>query len=136
MEQLGMLPDLEAISKPVSSMTFLKESMSKIGSLDLYSDSLRIMDRPSLYRLLLSRIPLERIVTGKRVCDIEQNQDEVLVRCSDTTFYKADILVGADGAYSSVRRCLYRDLRLKNMLPKADMAPLAFDHHCLVGRIV
>src|SRR5690554_1032377 len=40
-EQLGMLPELEAISKPISSMTFLKESMSKIGSLDLYSDSQR-----------------------------------------------------------------------------------------------
>ncbi|KAF9359811.1 hypothetical protein BGX26_011369 [Mortierella sp. AD094] len=97
-EQLGMLSELEAISKPISSMTFLKESMSKIGSLDLYSDSVRygyhsrIMDRPSLYRLLLSRIPPERIITGKRVCDIEQNQDGVLVRCSDTSFFQADIL--------------------------------------------
>ncbi|KAI1315993.1 hypothetical protein EDD11_010575 [Mortierella claussenii] len=132
-EQLGMLTELEAISKPISSLTFLKESMSKIGSLDLYSDSVRIMDRPSLYRLLLSRIPQEKIITGKRVCDIEQNQEGVLVRCADTSFYMADILVGADGAYSCVRRCLYRDLRTQNLLPKADMAPLAFDHHCLVG---
>ncbi|KAF9401255.1 hypothetical protein BGX21_002222 [Mortierella sp. AD011] len=100
-EQLGMLSELEAISKPISSMTFLKESMSKIGSLDLYSDSVRIMDRPSLYRLLLSRIPPERIITGKRVCDIEQSYNGVLVRCSDTSSFQADILVGADGAYSS-----------------------------------
>ncbi|KAG0075712.1 hypothetical protein BGZ90_009576 [Linnemannia elongata] len=91
------------------------------------------MDRPSLYKLLLSRIPEERIITGKRVCDIEQNDQGVLVRCSDTSSYEADILVGADGAYSCVRRCLYRDLRNQNLLPKSDMAPLAFDHHCLVG---
>ncbi|KAI8604749.1 hypothetical protein EDD21DRAFT_365455 [Dissophora ornata] len=139
LEQLGILPELEAISKPISSMTFLKENMNKIGSLDLYSDSLRygyhsrIMDRPSLYRLLLSRVPPERIITGKRVCEIEQNDDGVLVRCSDTSYYTADILVGADGAYSCVRRCLYRDLRISKLLPKSDMAPLAFDHHCLVG---
>ncbi|KAF9942808.1 hypothetical protein BGZ67_010440 [Mortierella alpina] len=132
-EQLGMLTELEAISKPIGSMTFLKESMNKIGSLDLFSDSVRIMDRPSLYKLLLSRIPSERIITGKRVCDLEQNRDGVLVRCTDTSVYMADILVGADGAYSSVRRCLYRDLRASNLLPKSDMAPLAFDHHCLVG---
>ncbi|KAF9193177.1 hypothetical protein BGZ50_007717 [Haplosporangium sp. Z 11] len=139
-EQLGMLPELEAISKPINSMTFLKESMSKIGSLDLYSDSLsrygyhnRIMDRPSLYKLLLSRIPLEKIITGKRVCDLEQTHDGVMVRCTDGSIFPADILVGADGAYSSVRRCLYRDLRTKNLLPKSDMVPLAFDHHCLVG---
>ncbi|KAG0211184.1 hypothetical protein BGX28_008364 [Mortierella sp. GBA30] len=132
-EQLGMLPELEAISKPISSMTFLKESMNKIGSLDLYSDSVRIMDRPSLYKLLLSRIPSEKIITGKRVCDLEQNQNGALVRCTDTSVYTADILVGADGAYSSIRRCLYRELRINNLLPKSDMAPLAFDHHCLVG---
>ncbi|KAG9322236.1 hypothetical protein KVV02_001976 [Mortierella alpina] len=141
-EQLGMLTELEAISKPIGSMTFLKESMNKIGSLDLFSDSVRygyhnrIMDRPSLYKLLLSRIPSERIITGKRVCDLEQNRDGVLVRCTDTSVYMADILVGADGAYSSVRRCLYRDLRASNLLPKSDMAPLAFDHHCLVGMSV
>ncbi|KAF8943744.1 hypothetical protein BGZ47_005098 [Haplosporangium gracile] len=138
-EQLGMLKELESISKPISSMTFLKENMNKIGSMDLSSDAVRygyhnrIMDRPSLYKLLLSRIPEERIITGKRVCDIEQSDQGVLVRCSDTSFYKADILVGADGAYSCVRRCLYRDLRNVNLLPKSDMAPLAFDHHCLVG---
>ncbi|KAF8939814.1 hypothetical protein BGZ58_008646 [Dissophora ornata] len=119
LEQLGILPELEAISKPISSMTFLKENMNKIGSLDLYSDSLRV--------------PPERIITGKRVCEIEQNDDGVLVRCSDTSYYTADILVGADGAYSCVRRCLYRDLRISKLLPKSDMAPLAFDHHCLVG---
>ncbi|KAF9137462.1 hypothetical protein BGX30_010204 [Mortierella sp. GBA39] len=138
-EQLGMLKELESISKPISSMTFLKENMNKIGSLDLSSDAVRygyhnrIMDRPSLYKLLLSRIPEGRIITGKRVCDIEQNDQGVLVRCSDTSSYEADILVGADGAYSCVRRCLYRDLRNENLLPKSDMAPLAFDHHCLVG---
>lgn len=138
-EQLGMLEELEAISKPLSTMTFLKESMSKIGTLDLQSDSVRygyhnrIMDRPSLYRLLLSRISPDNIITGKRVSDIEQNQDGVLVRCSDSSVFTADILVGADGAYSCVRRCLYRDLRAIKQLPKSDMAPLAFDHHCLVG---
>ncbi|KAF9541973.1 hypothetical protein EC957_002533 [Mortierella hygrophila] len=138
-EQLGMLKELESISKPINSMTFLKENMNKIGSLDLSSDAVRygyhnrIMDRPSLYKLLLSRIPEERIITGKQVCDIEQNDQGVLVRCSDTSSYEADILVGADGAYSCVRRCLYRDLRNENLLPKSDMAPLAFDHHCLVG---
>ncbi|GJJ69816.1 hypothetical protein EMPS_02165 [Entomortierella parvispora] len=140
MEQLGLMPELEAISKPISSMTFLKEhNMSKIGALDLSTDSVRygyhnrIMDRPSLYRLLLSRIPRENIITGKHVCDIEESKDGILVRCSDGSSFKSSILIGADGAYSCVRRCLYRELRMKDLLPKADMAPLAFDHHCLVG---
>ncbi|KAF9315839.1 hypothetical protein BGZ91_005678, partial [Linnemannia elongata] len=40
-EQLGMLKELESISKPISSMTFLKENMNKIGSMDLSSDAVR-----------------------------------------------------------------------------------------------
>ncbi|KAI9238857.1 MAG: hypothetical protein BYD32DRAFT_249730 [Podila humilis] len=88
-EQLGMLQEMEAISKPIQCMTFLKENMSKIGSLDLYSDALRygyynrITDRPSLYRLLLSRISPQNVVLNKRVADIKQGRDNVIVRCAD-----------------------------------------------------
>ncbi|KAF9989825.1 hypothetical protein BGZ75_004827 [Mortierella antarctica] len=102
-EQLGMLTELEAISKPIGSMTFLKESMNKIGSLDLFSDSVRygyhnrIMDRPSLYKLLLSRIPSERIITGKRVCDLEQNRDGVLLTRETCDMM---VVIGKDKPYS------------------------------------
>ncbi|KAG0038007.1 hypothetical protein BGZ82_001347 [Podila clonocystis] len=131
-EQLGMLQELEAISKPIQCMTFLKESMAKIGSLDLHSDALRITDRPSLYRLLLSRISPHNVVLNKRVVDIQQEKNNVIVRCSDGTVLQADIVVGADGAYSSVRRCLFRDLEVKGLLPKADKLPLSVDQQCLV----
>ncbi|KAF9211950.1 hypothetical protein CPC16_005582 [Podila verticillata] len=137
-EQLGMLQEMEAISKPIQCMTFLKENMSKIGSLDLYSDALRygyynrITDRPSLYRLLLSRISPQNVVLNKRVADIKQGRDNVIVRCADGTVLQADIVVGADGAYSTVRRCLYQDLEDKGLLPKADLLPLSIDQQCLV----
>ncbi|KAF9305044.1 hypothetical protein BGZ74_011621 [Mortierella antarctica] len=132
-EQLGMLQEIEAISKPIQCMTFLKESMAKIGSLDLYSDALRITDRPSLYRLLLSRISPHNVVLDKKVVDIQQDKNNAIVRCSDGTVLQADIVVGADGAYSSVRRCLFRDLEVKGLLPKVDKLPLSVDQQCLVG---
>ncbi|KAG0345511.1 hypothetical protein BG004_003651, partial [Podila humilis] len=138
-EQLGMLSEMEAISKPIQCMTFLKETMAKIGSLDLYSDALRygyynrITDRPSLYNLLMSRISPKNVVLGQRVVDIQQEQDCVIVRCSDGTVLQADIVVGADGAYSSVRRCLFQELEEKGLLPKNDLLPLSVDQQCLVG---
>ncbi|KAF9337587.1 hypothetical protein BG006_003982 [Podila minutissima] len=47
---------------------------------------------------------------------------------------KIDILVGADGAYSSVRQNLYKALNAKGKLPKADNADLPFNSVCLVGQ--
>ncbi|KAG9064001.1 hypothetical protein KI688_004115 [Linnemannia hyalina] len=114
-EQLGMLKELESISKPINSMTFLKENMNKIGSLDLSSDAVRYVSFVGILEGVLSLV--WRMIKKDRA----------------GVSYEADILVGADGAYSCVRRCLYRDLRSENLLPKSDMAPLAFDHHCLVG---
>ncbi|KAG0011321.1 hypothetical protein BGZ82_003050 [Podila clonocystis] len=46
-------------------------------------------------------VPRERILLGKRVLSSIQNEDSVLVRCSDNSSYQGDILVGADGAYSA-----------------------------------
>lgn len=73
------------------------------------------------------------MVLNKKVVDIQQDRDNVIVRCADGTVLQADIVVGADGAYSTVRRCLFRDLEDKGLLPKADLLPLSVDQRCLVG---
>lgn len=73
------------------------------------------------------------MVLNKRVVDVQQEKNNAIVRCSDGTVLQADIVVGADGAYSVVRRCLFRDLEVKGLLPKADKLPLSVDQQCLVG---
>lgn len=81
----------------------------------------------------MSRISPHNVVLNKKVVDIKQDRDNVIVQCADGTVLQADIVVGADGAYSTVRRCLYRDLEDKGLLPKADLLPLSIDQQCLVG---
>lgn len=68
------------------------------GSLD------SIVARPDLYDLLLRQIPKENIHMGKRVLSTLQNENGVVIRCSDDSSYDGDILVSADGAYSAVRQ--------------------------------
>lgn len=58
----------------------------------------------------------------------------MLVRCADASKHYCDILVGADGAYSNVRKTLYSSLEGKDKLPASDSAPLPFKAVCLVGQ--
>ncbi|KAF9391340.1 hypothetical protein CPB97_006836 [Podila verticillata] len=95
-----------------------------------------LISRPELYDLLWNQIPRERIILGKRVLSFIQNEDSVMIQCSDNSSYHGDILVGADGAYSAVRQHLYKELKLKSKLPSSDDIVLPFSCVCLVGQTV
>ncbi|KAG0025770.1 hypothetical protein BGZ81_006858 [Podila clonocystis] len=85
-----------------------------------------IVARPDIYDLLLRQIPKEKIHMGKKVMSLFQNDNGVMIRCSDNTTHHGDILVGADGAYSGVRQNLYKALKKKKLLPNSDDVPLPF----------
>ncbi|KAG0278181.1 hypothetical protein BGZ95_004530 [Linnemannia exigua] len=92
------------------------------------------MPRSVLVDLLLDRIPRCKILLGKRVIRIQETTltpsavklgngssgvaDEggatgyVTCYCEDGSDYQGSILVGADGTYSAVRKCLYQSLSL------------------------
>ncbi|KAG0038071.1 hypothetical protein BGZ82_001144 [Podila clonocystis] len=145
MEQLGLLEEIERLSKPVAGLTFLRDDLSTIGRI-IFNDNSRGMDhqkrygnydqtipRPDLYNLLLTRIPPDRVKRGKRLVNFKQTETEVTVRCSDGTFYTAEILVGADGAASTVRTSLYRQMKDAKVLPRVDQEPEKYRHVCLIG---
>ena len=67
---------------------------------------------------------------------LTQNEDRVMVRCSDNSSYYGDILIGADGAYSAVRQQLYKDLKIGKKLPSSDDVTLPFNCVCFVGKTV
>lgn len=62
-----------------------------------------------------------------------QDEDAVAVRCQDKSVYVADLLVGADGAYSGVRQSLYTRLEKEKLLPECDKRSLNKGYFCLVG---
>jgi len=105
------------------------------GSLALFSygyNSL-LLARPRLYNILLKRIPPSRISFGKRVLRTEEQCGKVNIFCSDGTSYEGDILVGADGASSSVRQCLYKQMEEKGRLPKSDTEKSTATYVSVVG---
>ncbi|KAG0333827.1 hypothetical protein BG004_000679, partial [Podila humilis] len=139
MEQLNLLDDFYAASKPVRYFNFYNEQSTQNGRLD-FSDLEEIggypaiiLDRPAFYSILLKNIPKEKIVYGKRVLAITQDDEGATAACSDGSKYLSDIIVGADGAYSAVRQSLYRELKAQGRLSLNDDKPLGYDQHCLVG---
>lgn len=92
-----------------------------------------VFPRPELYDLLLAKIPAEKIHLSKKVVAMIQDEDAVAVRCQDKSVYVADILVGADGAYSGVRQSLYSRLEKEKLLPECDKRSLNKGYFCLVG---
>ena len=87
-----------------------------------------------LYDLLLSLVPAHKILLGKRVLSIAEDDERVKATTSDNSVYEGDILVGADGAYSAVRQRLYETLKQEGRLPKSDQEDLPFSVTCLVGQ--
>lgn len=92
--------------------------------------------RPMLYDMLFNKIPKEKLHMAKKVLSFQQNHEGVMLRFSDNTTVHGDILVGADGAHSSVRQHLYKTLDKLGLLPKSDTKQMNKGYISLVGTTV
>ncbi|KAF9428396.1 hypothetical protein BGZ94_002536 [Podila epigama] len=94
-----------------------------------------VIPRPEFYDLLWRNIPRENIHLDKNVISTQQNTAGVTIRCDDLTTFHGDILVGADGAFSTVRQQMFRDMKIRGVLPPSDeKSTAAFSCACLVGQ--
>jgi FAD dependent monooxygenase len=68
------------------------------------------MERRNFLRIVHEQLPDKtKILTGKRVVDVVDNDDGVLVKLQDGTCEEGDILIGCDGVHSSVRELMWRN---------------------------
>ncbi|KAG0249950.1 hypothetical protein BG011_008786 [Mortierella polycephala] len=138
-EQLGLLDELKKISFPLKRFYLKDMDMGRLGDFDFRSYeektgyNMTLFARPELHQMLLEKIPKDKLLMKKKVMSFVQNENGVHLRCADGTTYEGDILIGADGAYSSVRRSMYEHLEKENMLPKGDRDGLECGHLCMVG---
>lgn len=85
------------------------------------------------YDILKKRVPEEKIQFKKKVIRTEEMDDKVTIYCEDGTFYTGDILIGADGAHSGVRKSLYKQMDEQGILPKVDLKAFSIGHTAVVG---
>ncbi|KAG0351437.1 hypothetical protein BC939DRAFT_470543 [Gamsiella multidivaricata] len=138
-EQLGLFDELLTFSRWFNNATIYESNLDIIGHVRWKEQKAVcgydkiVFARPRLHDLLLRQIPANKITFGKRILRTEEKDDKVLIHCSDNSTYAGDILVGADGAYSSVRQSLYKQLLNKGLLPKSDQENLELGYNCMVG---
>ncbi|KAF9921355.1 hypothetical protein FBU30_008640 [Linnemannia zychae] len=141
-EQLGLLEQVEAISLVIYYTTLFNGKLEKIAEVNTKDHRDRagydflVFSRPELYKILLSQIPRERITFSKRVLSLSKTKTGTQINCSDNTSYEADIIVGADGAYSSIRQNIYRKMAEMGTLPSSDAKEMAMPYLCMVGTTI
>ncbi|KAG0075124.1 hypothetical protein BGZ90_010183, partial [Linnemannia elongata] len=140
-DQLGLLEDVMKISKINHSTTLYNEKLEKLAEIgvsdykDLTGYEYIVFSRPELYEIIRQRVPQEKVLMGKRVNKIRQlpMNGGVEVVCHDHSVYTADILIGADGAYSTIRYHMYKNMTEAGTLPASDAEELAMPYVCMVG---
>ncbi|CAO3567948.1 unnamed protein product [Mortierella alpina] len=139
MEQLGLLEELKGISNILDGTTIFKEDMEVIREIRLRNnkrltgyDSL-VTSRPDLQALLLSRVPKEKILMGKRIVLLSQSEESVTITCEDGSAYTGDILVGADGTQSTVRTLLYQQLEMQGIQAKIEQEDPKVEYMSVMG---
>ncbi|KAG0379264.1 hypothetical protein BGX24_001087 [Mortierella sp. AD032] len=140
LQQLGVYEEFLSISKYMSQIAMHNESLKPYKPTD-YSlveeftgYGYYIVTRPLLYDLILKQVPSDNIHFGKKVITILEQGDKVVIQTSDDCSYEGGIVVGADGAHSTVRQHMYETLKTKGLLPKSDQEELPFSCTCLVGQ--
>jgi len=67
------------------------------------------LDRQTVLRILAEHVKDQRkLLLNKRIVRAEEHAEGVTVSCEDGTTYEGDILLGADGVHSVVRRQMWR----------------------------
>lgn len=91
--------------------------------------------RAHLHRALLERLPSGVCFLGHRLERLSEHEDGVELVFSDGTVHHADLVIGADGIHSTVRRSLMRDAPVfsglgvyRGLLPTARLGPVLRDH--------
>ncbi|KAG0272376.1 hypothetical protein BGZ95_011876 [Linnemannia exigua] len=120
-QQLGIYDEILAISKPFYHVYNYLEATQGLRTV-----------KPTHFGLVEELS--QHTKSSSRVLDITEKDDKITVHLADNVTFEADIVVGADGAYSAVRQRMFDSLKQKGVLPKADQKDLPFDAICLMGQ--
>lgn len=75
------------------------------------------LDRQQVLKILYDQLPAKsKVLTNKRVLSVDHLANGIRVRCEDGTEFTGDIVAGADGVHSRIRREMWRHAERNNAL--------------------
>lgn len=93
------------------------------------------MQRRDLLDMLYRHVrDKSKILTSKRVCQIDHNESGVVVECEDGSKYIGDVVVGADGIHSTVRTFMQEHIEKKSPgKVDKDKKSITAEYNCIFG---
>ncbi|KFH67361.1 hypothetical protein MVEG_06095 [Podila verticillata NRRL 6337] len=88
---------------------------------------------PTMYDMLLRRIPAHKLVLGQKVLGIKQGDNDAQVNTAQG-YIESDIIVRADGAYISTRKRMYESMVKKQQLDPKDLEKLPYKYVSVLGQ--
>ncbi|KAF1978068.1 FAD binding domain-containing protein [Bimuria novae-zelandiae CBS 107.79] len=143
LSQIGCLEALEAAALPLK-LLHTRGTDGKAFSQEPFFDMMKerngfeciTMERRTFLRIVYDRLPdKSKVLTGKRVIDVEETDDGVLVKLQDGTIEQGDILIGCDGVHSRVRDLMWRNanLAVENRITSEEKRSQIVTYKSLVG---
>jgi len=113
LSQLGLLPAIEAASSPMARFKRIDHNGKDLGDTlwfthfkENHGAYPRVISRHDLMQILHDGLPPDaqaKLLPNKKVTTVSTSPSGVSVSCADGTTYTGTIIVGADGAHSTVR---------------------------------
>lgn len=113
LEEAGLGEDVAAIGTPVTAHRYVSWQGRPIGGMAVQRLSAEVgaptvgVSRARLHRVLHDRLDPTQVQFGRQAVGFEQNTQRVLVRFADGGTEEGDVLIGADGLHSVVRRQIH-----------------------------
>lgn len=113
LDRLGLGASVVNKSTEIDEHTYYTKSSRKIGRLDVKRLSRTTgfpsvgITRAELYRILLQSLKTGSVEFGVEIETVHENDSGASVQSSDGRVFNADLLIGADGINSAIRRHLH-----------------------------
>lgn len=143
LDQLGVFKSILECTEPLKWYDMLTGQ----GDLVRRDDSLQLIEARTGYpvtflerRQVLQKLhqlapEQSKILTSKKVISVRTLPDGVEVHCGDGSIFTGDIVAGADGVHSQIRREMWRHAKSDGALKhlKNDEKAMFADYRCLYG---
>ena len=115
LKELGIFDEFTRKAYHAESVSIQNSKGKKLGSIDFsdftqkFSSSASTIHRADLIEILLNKIPPDKIFLNSKVCSFCEDSQGIKVCLDSGKTIKADILIGADGIHSVIRKHLGDD---------------------------
>lgn len=119
-KRLGLSEEIYQASNHIAKLKLVDENLKTLTQIQLQSFEKKLgvhysaIHRGNLQNILLKHFPTEHLHLGKRLKHLIEFDQEIQLHFEDGSSHKTNILIGADGIHSVVRKHFFPKSKIRN----------------------